>query len=108
MKRILLVLSLALGGCTYSIHDVQVSDFSPYEPIERGEIVKASADQFTIMGFVTQTDYVDEAYRKLIEACPGGTVSGITTQISTSHGFFSWHNKALMQGLCLKSGSRKS
>lgn len=103
MKYGLILLALFLGGCTYSIHDVYVSDFNPYVPLERGDIVKASAEQFVIMGFVGQTNYVDEAYHKIMDECPGGTVEGITTQLSTAHGFFSWHNKILMQGLCVRT-----
>ena len=29
-----------------------------------------------------------------------GRIEGITTQISTSLGFFSWTNKVLMKGFC--------
>ena len=101
MKFAILAL-LFLAGCSHSIHQVQVSDFEPYAPIERGEIVKGFGEQFVIMSFTRQTNYIDEAYRQLMAACPDGTVTGITTQLSTDHGFFSWTNKALMQGLCLK------
>lgn len=90
-------------GCTHSIHLVNVSDFSPtYREYNKGELVKAKAEQFTIMGFVDNTDYVNEAYGKLLASCPRGTVQGITTQYLTSHGFFSWTNIIEMQGLCIK------
>lgn len=102
MKKIVL-LALLLSGCTHSIHQVQVSDFQPYRAIERGDVVAASAEQFTVMGFTGETNYVDDAYQRLQRKCPDGTLTGITTQISTSHGFFSWTNKALMQGLCVKA-----
>jgi hypothetical protein len=98
----LCAMGLAASGCAHSIHEVHTSDFSPYRPASSGQFVKASAEQFTILGFVDDTDYVDHAYRKLADTCPGGTVTGITTQLSTSLGFFSWTNKVLMQGLCVK------
>lgn len=91
------------AGCTHSIHQVQVSDFRPYKALERGDVVAASAEQFTVMGFTGETNYVDQAYQRLQQKCPTGNLTGITTQISTSHGFFSWTNKALMQGLCVKT-----
>jgi hypothetical protein len=56
-----------------------------------------------VMGFVGQTDYVDQAKAQLMANCPGGAVTGITTQFSTSMGFLSWTNKILMQGLCVKN-----
>ena len=91
---------LTLSACTYSIHQVHVSDFKPYAPFEDGKIIKANSEQFVVMGFVYDTNYVDRAYRELVAKCPKKPISGITTQYSTSHGFFSWTNKILMQGLC--------
>lgn len=101
MKKLLLAAMLTLAGCAHSIHEVHTSDFNPYAPIERGEMVKASTEQFVILGFTGNTDYVNEAYAKLQRTCPQGMVTGITTQYSTSLGFFSWTNKILMQGLCI-------
>lgn len=103
MKALGLCLLLFLSACAHSVHQVHTSDFSPPAPIESGEMVKAGSEQFVIFWFADNTDYVDQAYRKLMAACPNGTLTGITTQISTSLGFFSWTNKVLMQGLCLPS-----
>lgn len=69
-------------------------------------MVKATAEQFTILGFVYDTDYVDRAKKELIQQCPSGQLTGITTEISTSHGFFSWTNRAVMQGLCVSPVAR--
>lgn len=99
----LALLALGLNACAYSIHEVQVSDFRPYQRLETGAVVKGYAEQFVILGFTTQTDYVNDARTDLIKKCPGGDISGITTQISTSLGFFSWTNKALLQGLCSRT-----
>lgn len=101
MKILGLLLLLSLASCAHSIHEVHTSDFIPGTPIEAGDMVKASTEQFVIMGFTGETNYVDQAYQKLMAECPNGSISGITTQYSTSLGFFSWTNKILMQGLCL-------
>ena len=95
-------LMLGLSACAHSIHQVHTSDFIPGTSIESGDMVKAKSEQFVVFGFVGQTDYVEEAYTKLMAACPKGALTGITTQYSTSLGFFSWTNKILMQGLCVK------
>jgi hypothetical protein len=96
-----LIILVLLSACAHSIHQVHTSDFSPMAAIENGEMVKGNGEQFVIMGFVTETDYVNQAYQQLMSACPKGTVTGITTQLSTKLGFFSWTNRALMQGLCI-------
>lgn len=101
MKKIVLVLSLMLSACAHSIHEVHTSDFMPGTPVESGDMVKASTEQFVVLGFTGETNYVDQAYKKLMAACPNGVITGITTQYSTSMSFFSWTNKILMQGLCL-------
>lgn len=103
LKTLLVVALLALSACAHSIHQVHVSDFLPAAPIESGDVVKGYGEQFVILGFVGQTDYVNQAYNQLQTACPRGTISGITTQHSTSLGFLSWTNKVLMQGLCIKA-----
>ncbi len=104
LKGFLVLVIFALGaGCTHSLHLSHVSDFSPtYKAYNQGRLVKARAEQFTVMGFVTETNYVDQCLKSLKEQCPGGRIQGITTQISTDHGFFSWTNVAEMQGLCVQ------
>lgn len=101
MKILWLLSFLFLASCAHSIHEVHTSDFYPGVPIEKGEVVTASAEQFVILGFVGDTYYVDQAYQRLLQACPKGAVTAVTTQYSTSLGFLSWTNKILMQGLCV-------
>jgi hypothetical protein len=103
LSHSILPLLLFSLGCAHSIHEVHVSDFNPPAKVQNGDIVKASTEQFVVLGFVTETDYVDQAKAQLLAACPRGQITGITTQYSTSLGFFSWTNKILMQGLCLEN-----
>jgi hypothetical protein len=92
-----------LNGCTHSIHSVHVSGYDPYVAIKKANVISARTEQFVILGFANDTHYVEQARKKLEGECPDGQIQGITTQHSTSHGFFSWTNKILMQGLCIKS-----
>lgn len=103
MKVAILFSFLILASCAHSIHEVHTSDFLPGAPIESGKMVKGYSEQFVVFWFTDNTNYVDQAYRNLMSACPNGAVTGITTQLSTSLGFFSWTNKVLMQGLCLQA-----
>lgn len=103
LQILALLLTLLLAGCTHSLHISHVSDFSPtMKPYAAGELVKVKKEQFVVMGFVQDTNYVDQAYRDLTSSCPGGSVQGITSQYSTSHGFFSWTHYLEMQGLCVR------
>lgn len=101
---ILFILGITLSGCTHSLHVSHVSDFSPtYKAYSQGQLIKARAEQFTIMGFVTETTYIEQAYNNLQANCKDGQIQGITSQYSTSHGFFSWTNVLELQGLCIKN-----
>jgi len=72
-----------------------------YYPCANGEMVTASSERFIVMGFASDTKYVDAAYQSLQEKCPNGRIQGITTQFTTGLGFFSWTNRIRMQGLCI-------
>ena len=95
------LLALAVS-CTHSIHLVHVSGFDPGVPLDQGKLVEAQSEQFVILGITDDSDYVNQAHAKLLSACTSGSLQGITTQFSTSHGFLSWTNKILMRGLCVK------
>ena len=77
-----------------------MSDYGSNFDFTRGEKIEGNASQFVVMGFVTQTDYVDQAYSHLMQACPSREIRGVTTEFWTSHGFFSWTNKVRMQAYC--------
>ena len=102
MVRGLLILSLFMFSCTHSVHLVHVSDFGSYQKQTSGKIIKASEEDHLVMGFTLSTNYVEKARKKLIAQCENGEIQGVTSRLSTSHGFFSWKNKILMQGLCIK------
>jgi hypothetical protein len=93
---------VALQACSYAMHQVHVSDFSPYRSLKQGKLVEGRGEQFTFMGFIRDTNYVEVAQKNLIEQCPKGEIQGVTTEYSTAHGFFSWTNRILMQGLCVQ------
>lgn len=103
MKRPLMSLAfVALGGCTHALHLVHEGDISEIPRDREYKRVKSEAEQFVIMGFVTQTDYVNQAYASLAKQCVGNELVGVQTRYSTSHGFFSWTNKVKLQGYCLE------
>lgn len=98
-KICLVILSFALSACTHSVHLISFSEFSPTK--KTGKPVRAATEQFVVMGFTSETNYVDDAYRSLAQQCSGGEITGIATKYYTSHGFFSWTNHVVMEGTCI-------
>lgn len=100
MKTILFISLLLLTGCTHSIHMVHTDGLDLNSSISaEARYVEASATQNVVLFFAFDTDYVNQAKKKLESQCLGD-ISAISTQYSTSHGFFHWTNKILMKGLC--------
>lgn len=88
---------LVLSGCAHSVHQYSVNSSDS----RTGRLVTANSEQFVVLGFVSDTKYVDQAFDRLKSQCPNGRIDGINTRYSTSLGFFSWTNKILMRGYCL-------
>lgn len=100
MRTVFVLPLFLLAGCTHSIHMVHTDGLDLVAPMDdKAHYVEAIATQDVVFFFAFDTDYVDQAKRSLESQCPG-KVSAISTQYSTSHGFFHWTNKILMKGLC--------
>ena len=92
---------IMMNACAYSVHHIHTSEFKDIVSANESQQVVANTEQFVILGFVAQTDYVDKAYQQLLDSC-AGRITGITTKYSTDLGFLSWTNRVRMEGLCLK------
>jgi hypothetical protein len=101
MKKIYLLIYICLftHRCAHSVHLVQANDFNNTAS-EKTKTIESQSEQFVILGFVTQTNYVDKALENLKSQCPNGEIKGLVTRYSTSLGFFSWTNKLIIKGLC--------
>lgn len=102
-KKVLLVFLLSqLAACTHSIHISQISGIDQVVPAKQvaSQIVEAESEQFVVLGFAFDTDYVDQAYQEIQAAC-GGQLTAVNTRYSTSHGPFSWTNKIAVRAVCL-------
>ena len=102
MRTLLLIISLFLTSCSHSVHLVHSSDHSVKLNQSKGKKINVESQQHVIFWFAFDTNYVDEAHEMLKQKCRNGLIKNITTRYSTSHGFFSWHNKINMQGVCFK------
>jgi len=104
MKKQMLLLTLSmlvtLSACTSSIHMSQVDvDSNAQAKIDQSLIIEIEESQKNILGFVYNTDYVDQAYNNLLDQCPNGTTM-INVEYLTNHGFLSWTDKIRIKALC--------
>lgn len=98
MKRLLAVLcAFTLTGCAYSVHQYGATDFTGMKPGKK--IVAEGSQQY----FFAKTDnnFVEKAYKKLINQCQNGTITGITTQYRTDLSFLSFTERLIIEGTCI-------
>lgn len=93
-KSLALLSFLFLGACAHSVHLYKVDNST-----QTGQLIESQSEQFVVMGFTQDTNYVNQAFDKLKAQCHG-RIEGINTRYSTSLGFFSWTNKIRMRGYC--------
>jgi hypothetical protein len=63
------------------------------------EIIAIEKSQKNILGFVYDSNYVDQAYAELLQKCPKGTTM-INVEYLTNHGFLSWTDKIHIKAIC--------
>lgn len=102
MKLNSIICLLLLVSCTHSIHQVHLSGHAPYSNKKTGKLIQGYGEQKAILGFVTDTDYVEQARADLMSKCQDGDIKGIYSTFSTSHGFLHWTNKVRMRAVCLR------
>lgn len=90
---------LFLFSCAHSYHQAAV-DTSLNPTNVKGKWVEAEAEQFVILGFAFETDYVELAHARLLTKC-SGTISPIATSYLTDLSFLSWTNRVKLKGVCL-------
>lgn len=107
MKPIVPLVAISLASCAYSVHQVHVSDFEPHRSPKEGTVIHAHAEQKVLVGLVNNLFYVDRALGDLMSKCPGGIISGITTEYMTKLGFLHWTNHIYLTGQCLPPTKRR-
>ena len=54
-----------LSGCTHALHQYHAGDVEPFSKKSKTKKIVSQAEQFVVLGFVQQTDYVDQAFMRL-------------------------------------------
>ncbi len=104
MKKLFLLLTvisiMMLSACTSSIHMSQVDIGSnSQKDLDEGKVIAIEKSQKNILGFVYDSNYVDQAYAELLQRCPNGTAM-INVEYLTNHGFLSWTDKIRLKAIC--------
>ena len=87
-------------SCSHSIHQVALSE--TWAKLDApGKNIDSSSEQFVVLGFAFDVNYVDDAQKALAEKCKNGKIDRIQSIYSTDHGFFSWTNKIRLTARCL-------
>ncbi len=102
MKKKSLILLILIFSCTHSVHHFIAGDSIPPQKNEKMTQIKSEGEQFVILGFAYETNYVDKAVEDLRNQCKDGWIHSIGTRFSTSLGFLSWTNKVHLEAICNK------
>lgn len=78
-----ILLFVFLTSCSHSLHQYHIGEVVSIRKKYKLTQVDSTSEQFVFLGFVTQTDYVNEAFKKLQNKCSSGVVTGINTRYST-------------------------
>ena len=89
----------ALSGCAHSVHLIHTSDFEGAAPYAQSAEVSVKKSRWGALGFITDSDYIEEAYEELLKQC-SGRITGLTTKYYTELGFLSWRDVVLIKGTC--------
>ncbi len=100
MKKLLFFSLPIILNCMSSVHQFNQSDPMSFQDYQSAKKITADAEQFAILGFVYDTNYVEEAIKKLHDSCPDGSIEQIGTTFKTKLGFMSWTNQIHLVGYC--------
>lgn len=100
--KALFLLPLLAAGCSYSVHQVYMGDFSPYA--KGGKKLLVMKEQTRILDITTENRYVEEAYDELKRKCPNGEIIGVSAEFMTAHHFFHAKDRIYLKGRCLGEG----
>ena len=100
LRVILFLLAGAATSCMHSIHQQYVGTMDANVDYSKGRWVSAESKEFVILGFQSDTQYVEQAYKNLEAKC-SGRIAQVTTEHLTSFKFLSYDQKVVMKGWCL-------
>jgi hypothetical protein len=95
VKRLVILLLLLTASCSHvhSFHQDQL-DTTAGRPIE------VVAEKRVWFNWNFDNDFIDDAYADFRARCPGGTIHGVSSRLSSENGFFYWYSRVRFAGTC--------
>ncbi len=89
----------ALVSCGYAMHAYNVDEqYGPITPWAEDVVIRTS--QHVVLGIVGDTDFVDEAHRKLLASCRDGHLLNIQTRLTSALSFLNYENHFTLWAVC--------
>ena len=100
LLRLLAAVALqASVSCGYAMHTYNVDEqYGPITPWAEDVVIRTS--QHVVLGLGGDTDFVDEAHRKLLASCRDGHLLNIQTRFTTELSFLNCENHFTLWAVC--------
>jgi hypothetical protein len=105
--RLLLFLLMATGlsGCAIglvkSLHNVSYLEQAPVPAGANAKPIERDVTRNVLLGFITDTDYVDNGWKSFQKLCPNGTIMNPMVRHSTDLGFLAYKEQLHFTGTCV-------
>jgi hypothetical protein len=108
IKFLLVILALIpLQGCAIgfvkSLHDVSYLEQAPIPAGANAREIKRDVTRNVLLGFITNTDFVDNGWKSFQKLCPNGTIMNPLARYSTDLGFLAYKEQIHFSGTCVSN-----
>ncbi|MBU6154931.1 MAG: hypothetical protein KGP28_11560 [Bdellovibrionales bacterium] len=105
MGAIFLITAPALSGCAIglvkSLHNVSYLEQAPIPAIADAKPIERDVTRNVLLGFITNTDFVDNGWKSFQKLCPNGTIMNPMVRHSTDLGFLAYKEHLHFTGTCV-------
>jgi|GEM_PF-6794337 len=94
-----------LSGCAIgfvkSLHDVSYLEQAPIPAKAESHPIQRDVTRNVLLGFITETDFVDNGWKSFQKLCSDGTIMNPTLRHSTDLGFLAYKEHLHFSGTCV-------
>jgi hypothetical protein len=98
---------LSLQGCAIglvkSLHDVSYLEQAPIPAGANAREINRDVTQNVLLGFITNTNFVDNGWKSFQKLCPNGTIMNPLARYSTDLGFLAYKEHIHFSGTCVSN-----
>ena len=94
-----------LSGCAIgfvkSLHNVSYLEQAPIPAGSNSKPIERDVTRNVLLGFITDTDFVDNGWKSFQKLCPNGTIMNPMVRHSTDLGFLAYKEQLHFTGTCV-------